>query len=339
MKLSLLALAGSLALASTLADAQALRATGRTDLPGYEGDFDHFGADVAGDRLFLAGEDGGTLEVFSLKSGARIRSVPGMETPHAIHFDAKRQRIVVSNSGAGLSKVLDAKSYAVVDTVRLPPGADSMTYDAGLDRLWLVTGGKNASPKQPKTTATQVDPATGKPLREVVFDTDFTEGMVAERKGSRLFVNVAGRNEIAVLDKATGQQLALWPVKEGEANSQIDLDEAHGRLFLITRKPFKLVVVDTTTGASVASFEAPPRANGVIFDAKHQRVYVPGDGYVSVVQQQDADHYREVERVPSEHGAKTGFLVPELNRLYLAVGGSDKGKASLLGYDVLPDAR
>lgn len=34
---------------------------GHVDLPGYEGDFDHFEADVAGNRLFLAAEDHGTL--------------------------------------------------------------------------------------------------------------------------------------------------------------------------------------------------------------------------------------------------------------------------------------
>jgi len=43
-----------------------LQLLGRTALAGYEGDFDHLAADPAGHRLFLAGEDGGTLEVFDL---------------------------------------------------------------------------------------------------------------------------------------------------------------------------------------------------------------------------------------------------------------------------------
>ncbi|MFG6489996.1 hypothetical protein ACG04R_25190 [Roseateles sp. BYS78W] len=327
---------GAAAPLAAAADGAALRLLGRTEIPNYDGDFDHFGADIKGNRLFLAGEDGGTLEVFDLKSGARVKTVPGMETPHAVHFDAKKNRLIVSNSGDGLSKVLDGKTYAVLDTIKIAPGADVMSYDPSLNRLWFVTGGKNAVTKLPRTMVTQVDAATGKPVGEVVFDTDFTEGIVAEQKGSRAFVNVAGKSEIAVLDKKSGQQLALWPVKEGENNSQIDLDEANKRLFIITRKPFKLVVINTDTGASVASFDAPGRTNGMMFDAANRRIYAAGDDYVGVFRQVDADHYEELARVPSEKGAKTAFLVPELKRLYVAVGGSDKTKAGLLRYEVLP---
>ena len=341
MRMNIRALVAARVLAAptlSFADAAAttpLRFLGRTDLAGYEGDFDHFGADVKGNRLFLAGEDGGTLEVFDLRSGTHLKTVKGMETPHAIHYEPKTNRLFVSNSGDSLSKVVDGKSYAVIDTIKLTPGADVMSYDASSRHLWFVTGGKNASTKLSKTTVARVDVDTGKTLGETTFDTDFTEGIVAEQAGSRVFVNVAGKSEIAVLDKKTGQLLATWPVKEGQNNSQIDLDEKNKRLFLITRKPFKFVVVNTETGQSVASFDAPGRTNGMMFDAANRRIYAAGDDYVAVYRQRDADHYEEIARVPSEKGAKTAFLVPELHRLYLAVGGSEKTKAGLLRYEVV----
>jgi DNA-binding beta-propeller fold protein YncE len=322
--------------ASEATAAETLRLLGRTELASYQGDFDHLAADVKGNRLFLAGEDGGTLEVFDLRSGAHLKTVPGMETPHAIHYEPKTNRLFVSNSGDGLSKILDGKSYAVLGTIKLAPGADVMSYDASSRRLWFVTGGKNATTKMPTTVVSQVDAVSAKPVGEITFDTDFTEGIVAEQAGSRIFVNVAGKSEIAVLDKKSGQLLTTWPVKEGQNNSQIDLDEKNKRLFVITRKPFKLVVVNTETGASVASFDAPARTNGMMFDKANRRVYAAGDDYIGVFQQIDADHYEELARVPSEKGAKTAHLVPELRRLYVAVGGSDKTKAGLLRYEVVP---
>jgi DNA-binding beta-propeller fold protein YncE len=321
---------------SHAAAAETLRLLGRTELASYDGDFDHFAADVKGNRLFLAGEEGGTLEVFNLRTGAHIKTVSGMETPHAIHYEPGKNRLIVSNSGNGLSKVLDGKSYAVLGTIKLTPGADVMSYDASSRRLWFVTGGKNASNKMPTTVVSQVDADSGKPIGDVTFDTDFTEGIVAEQTGSRVYINVAGKSEIAVLDKKTRQLLATWPVKEGQNNSQIDLDEKNKRLFVITRKPFKLVVIDTGTGRSVASFDAPARTNGMMFDKANRRIYAAGDDYVGVFQQIDADHYEELARVPSEKGAKTALLVPELRRLYVAVGGSDKNKAGLLRYEVVP---
>ncbi|MGM3411594.1 YncE family protein [Ralstonia holmesii] len=333
---TVLALAASTLLSNVAVAGEPLRLLSRTDLPGYDGDFDHFGADIKGNRLFLAGEDGGTLEVFDLRSGAHLKTVKGMETPHAIHYEPKSNRLFVSNSGASLSKVLDGKSYAVTGTVKLTPGADVMSYDASSRRLWFVTGGKNAPTKMTKTLVTQVDVDSGKTLGETTFDTDFTEGIVVEQAGSRVFINVAGKGEIAVLDKKTGQPLATWQVKEGKDNSQIDLDEKNKRLFVITRKPFKLVVINTETGQSVASFDAPGRTNGMMFDAKNHRIYAAGDDYVAVFQQRDADHYEEIARVPSEKGAKTAFLVPELQRLYVAVGGSAQTKAGLLRYEVMP---
>ena len=319
------------------AAAETLKPLGRTDMAGYDGDFDHFGMDLKGNRLFLAGEDGNTLEVFNLRSGAHEKTIKDMDEPHAIYFDAAHQRLTVSNSGDSLSKVLDARTYALKDTIRIAPGADVMSYDPSTNRLWFVVGGKNAKAKLPKVTIAQVDATTGQPVGEnFQFDTDFTEGIAFEQKGSRAFINVAGLSEVAVVDKKTGKLQATWPIKEGQNPSQIDLDEAHKRLFVITRKPFKLVIINTDTGASVASFDAPGRTNGMMFDKANHRIYAAGDDYIGVFHQIDADHYEELAHVPSEKGAKTAFLVPELKLLYVAVGGSANAKAGLLRYEVLP---
>ena len=110
--------AGLTSLASVAAD-EPLRLLGRTYVPNFEGDFDHFGVDVKGNRLFLAGEDKGTLEVFDLKTGRHVKTVKGLDTPHAIHYLSGKDRIIVTDSGDGMSKVLDGKTYAIVDTIKL----------------------------------------------------------------------------------------------------------------------------------------------------------------------------------------------------------------------------
>src|SRR5207248_8985125 len=141
----------------------------------------------------------------------------------------------------------------------------------------------------------------------------FTEGIAAEQKGNRIFINVAGKHAVAVVDKKTRKVVATWPIKEGQNNSPIGLDEDNKRLFIVTRKPFKLVVLDTDTGKSVASFDAPDRTNELQFDKANRRIYLAGDDYVAVFQQKDADRYEEIARVKSEKGAKTAIFVPELN--------------------------
>jgi DNA-binding beta-propeller fold protein YncE len=212
-----------------------------------------------------------------------------------------------------------------------------MSYDASRKRLWLVTGGKNATVKMNDTTISEIDALTGRHLGDVKFDTDFTESIAFEQKGDRAFVNVSGKHHVAVLDKATRKVIATWPIKEGENNAPIALDEAHKRLFLVTRKPFKLVVLDTDTGRSIASFEAPKRTNELIFDQANRRLYLTGDEYIAVFQQKDANTYQEIARVPSAPGAKTAILVPEIKRLFVAVSpGGGKTGGAVLRYDVIP---
>ena len=58
-----------------------------------------------------------------------------------------------------------------------------------------------------------------------------------------------------------------------------------------------------------------------------------------VFEQKDANSYEELPHVPSAPGAKTGILIPELKRLYVAVSpGEAKTGAAILRYDVAPAA-
>src|ERR1700751_67482 len=120
---------------------------GRTELPGYTGDFDDFAVDLQGNRLFLAAEDHGTLEVFELRSGKHLRSVGGFETPHSIFLVPQTHRLLVTD-GSDSIKLLDAGSLAPAGVIKLHPGADSIGFDSGSGHLYVVTGGKDVKLKE-----------------------------------------------------------------------------------------------------------------------------------------------------------------------------------------------
>src|ERR1700737_3947991 len=58
-----------------------LKLIATTPMPGFTGDFDHFGLDLKGNRLFLAAEEHKTVEVFDLRTGARTHSIEGFAHP------------------------------------------------------------------------------------------------------------------------------------------------------------------------------------------------------------------------------------------------------------------
>jgi DNA-binding beta-propeller fold protein YncE len=328
-------LAEPAALAEAAAAAPAMRQEGRVELPGYTGDFDHFGVDVAGKRLFLAAEDHGTIEVFDLGSGRHLKTIGGVEQPHGILYLAKHNRLLVTDSGSGYTKVFDATSYKPIGSIKLALGADSMTYDPGSESMYVVTGGKNGQMKE--SFLVKLDPRTGEPLAQRMFDTDKVEAMAVEHKGSHLYLNVTGKNEVAVLDKKTLDVVKTWPITAGKTNAAMALDEAHARLFVVTRKPYQLLVLDTVTGATVATFTAPERTNEAIYDERNHRVYLAGDDFIHVIQQTGADHYKALEPIATAKGAKTAIYVPQLNRLFAAVSPGDaKTVAAILRFEVAP---
>lgn len=336
-------LAATLCVFGAAAQAQAagapLQLAGKTPIAGYDGDFDHLAADVHGSRLFVAGEDAGTLEVFDLRDGRHLRTVRDMGTPHGLRLLPQQNRLLVTNSGGdGMSMLLDAASLRRVGAIPLTRGADALGFDASTGRAWIVAGGKNAEPKLPYTRVADVDVRSGRIHGELRFDTDFVEGVAIEQHGSRAFINVAGLHQVAVVDKNTHKLLQTWTLQEGRDNSAIALDEANGRLFVITRKPFKLLVLDSHDGHTVASFDAPQRTNDMFYDAQNRRIYLLGDDYVASIQQVDANTYRELPHVASAKGAKTGLLVPEHGLLYVAVAGSKEQPAELLRYRVRSEA-
>ena len=307
---------------------------GSVTLPGYTGDFDHFAVDQVRGRLLLAAEDHGTVEVFDLNSGKHLQTIGGFQTPHSILIRPGAATILVTDSGRGMSKLLDASTYAVKGVVTLVPGADSIGYDPKENVAYVVTGGKDVDMATSELAA--VDPDTGKKLRAITLQDNHVEAMALETSGNRLFINLTQTNKLAVIDRSSMKIIALWPVRAAEQNAMVAMDEPHHRLFVGCRKPGLVVVMNSDTGAVTNSAPSPLRSDQILFDQTANRLYSPGgEGNVAVYDTSDPDHLKTIAKVPSAPGAKTGILVPERKELILAASpGDTKAIAKVLTFSV-----
>src|SRR5260370_35005812 len=78
-----------------------------------------------------------------------------------------------------------------------------------------------------------------------------------------------------------------------------------------------LVILDSKNGRSVGSFSTGARADEIIFDQAHHRIYVAtGEGKIYPYDEMDADHFKPLPPIPSAPGAKTAVLSPAGSRLY-----------------------
>jgi hypothetical protein len=312
-----------------------LTPAGSAEFPGYTGDFDHFAIDAKGGRLFLAGEEGAELEVLDLKTGAVIKRLKGFGTPHSVFYMPATNELLVID-GDKPSPVLDADTLATKRTYDLPKGADSVGFDSSTGHLWVVTGGKDVPQKD--SNLLEIDPATGEVVKSVHFDADHVEAMAVEQNGPSLYINVTDKNVLAAVDKASGKIMKTWPIKEAEQNAPIAIDEKTHRLFVVTRQPGKLLVLNADSGATIAAFDAPARTDEVTWDAANRRIYVTGgEGYTSVIEQDNANSYREVAKVKTLPGAKTAVVDSAQSRLWIAASpGESKAMAKVLWYSIAP---
>lgn len=304
-------------------------------LPGYTGDFDHFAVDYQRGRILLSAEDHGTLEVFSLASGDHLRTVKdGIETPHSILVRPGVDTIFLTDSGKSMSKILNADTYAEVKTVPLTVGADSSKYDAKTNTLFVVTGGKDVDMKTANLQA--VNPDTGKALRSVTFQDDHVEALTLESNGPRIFINLTQTNKLAAVDRRTMKVLHLWLVPPAQQNAMVALDEAQHRLYVVCRSPGTVVVMNSDTGAVVSTSPAPLRADDLMYDESAHRLYVPGgDGFLGIYDTSSPNRIKQIAKIPTALGAKTGLLLPHRHELVLAASPGDTGNiAKVLFYTI-----
>ena len=305
-------------------------------LPGLkDGDFDHFAPDVDGHRLFLTGEENDKVLVFDTSTNKLIHTIEESKAPHAILYRSDLKKLFVVEGDASAVKVYDGDSYKPVSEIKVSVDADSIAYDPATQYLYVVNGGREAH--TPYSLISVIDTNSSKKLRDIKINSNHVEAIVLEKSGPRMFMNITGNNAVGVMDRNKSALTATWPLPPGDKlNVAMALDEADHRLFVVTRNPGKLIVLNSDTGKVVTSVEAVGMVDDMAYDAKQKRIYVAGDQFVDVFYQKDADHYDRLGRIPGSFRAKTGILVPELNRYYLAVPHHENQEAEVRVYEVQP---
>ena len=235
----------------------------------------------------------------------------------------------------GEIKIYETDSYKPAGSIKLREGADASTYDPSTKLFYVVNGGKDA--KLPNSYISAVDVDAGKVTAEIKMDSDDVEGLIFAGSGPRMFVTVRGKNAIEVFDRNSHKQLGAWSVSEsGKRPTAVAYDEGSHRLFVGTREPAKLVVLDTDSGKIVNSYPAPAMVDDMAYDGRRKRIYFAGSEFLDVFKQTDADHYEVAGHIKTSFRAKTAILVPELNKYYLAVPHHEKQVAELRVFDVVP---
>src|SRR5215203_1469312 len=305
----------------------ALRRIQTISLPGVEGRIDHLAVDPADGRLFVAALENDTLEVVDLRSGKRVEEVRGLQEPQGVTYIPATHTLIVTEGGGSSADIYDARSLKPVDRVQLGPDPDNVRYDPVTERVYVGYGGGTDS------ALGVIDLKTNTKVTDIKLS-GHPESFQLEKDGERIFVNVPDSGEVEVVNREKGTVVASWPIKGASENFPMALDEAHHRLFVGTRSPARLLVLDTETEKTVANLGSVGDADDIFYDAKAKRIYVSGGaGAIRVFTQKDANHYEVLGEVATAEGARTSLFVPKSRRLYVAVPDYGSQQAAISVYE------
>jgi len=290
------------------------------------GRIDHFTAFPKRRLLIFAALGNNSMEIVNTFEAKVVQSIKGLNEPQGVLYVPGLDKIFVANAGSGVIKVYDGKTYGLRKSIELgaESDTDNLRWDEDSKRVFVgVVGG-----------IAMIDAATethvGKDLKG---SGGHSESFQLEKKGSRIFVNVPEDGSVVnVIDRKTGE-LTKWGLNGVKANYPMALDEDDHRLFVVTRRPPFLMVLNTDTGKEVARVSVGGSCDDVYYDAERRRIYaLGGEGFISVVQQNDSDHYTLSANIPSAVGVRTGIFFG--TSLYVGVPASGLEPAQIWNYAV-----
>ena len=295
-------------------------------LPNVGGRIDHFTFDAKRKRVIGAALGNNTVEVVDTFAGRDVHSITGAAAPQGVVYVSELNRLFVANGTDGKLRVYDGDTFKLINTLDIGEDADNVRYDPTEKRVYVAYGGDEEG------GIAVIDAASGKRLDDVAKLDAHPESFQIAASRPVIYANIATKAKVVVIDRNT-HKVTDWPLRTGKANYPMALDEADHRLFVVTRKPAQLVVLDSDSGAMVASVLCVNDSDDLYYDTARKRIYAPGgEGFISVVQQIDPDHYQSLAKIPTTIGARTGLWYEKRDRFYLAVPASSKQGAALWVY-------
>ena len=268
--------------------AQTLKKIGTIDLPGPKGQrFDYLTMDDEDHWLLSAHLGPGILYVIDVRTNKVVQAISGVPGITGLEYVPGLRKVYSSDWGEEKIGIVDLQSMKVVKRLATAAKPNGSTYAAPFHKMYVV----NTLGKAVAVVDVQKD--------EIVKTLGFKSetGMPQyDSVGRKVYVNLRNTNEIAEIDPATDSVQGIYPVEGCRYNHGMAIDSERHRAFLLCNGSKTLTVFALDTHKAVAHLPIPTGADVVKFDPGLQRIYVAcSSGYISVFEEDDAEHYRKLE--------------------------------------------
>lgn len=275
---------------------------------GGPGGWDYLTLDASGERLFVT--RGTRVDVIDTRSGKLIGTIPDTDGVHGVALAPDLKRGFTSN---GKANTVTAFDLGTLKTIKEAPvsglNPDAIVYDTATRRVFTFNGKSH--------DVTVLDPATLAVVGTLSVP-DKPEFAVTDGAGT-IFANIeSDPGQMAVIDSGRLKLRAIWALPGCARPTGLSIDREHHRLFSVCEGKV-MAVTDAMSGKPVAQVPIGEGPDAAAFDAKRKMAFSSnGEGTLTVVHQDSANHYTVAESVPTQRGARTMALDAAAGRVYLA---------------------
>ncbi len=295
-------------------------------LPGVKGRIDHLDINLKDGVVYVAALGNNTLEAVDLQQGKLLHSIKGLEEPQGVGYISRNNEIFVANGGNGDCYFYNADTFEKTGSLHLSSDADDVRYDSIAGRIYVGYGEGGIA---------IIDADSHHQTADVELAAH-PEGFQVDRKREEIFINVPDVHEIAVANMESQKTITLWKVNVAAANFPMASDDKNNRLFVVCRKPARLIVVDDTNGRILSVSECVGDADDVYYDESNKRIYVSGgEGYINIFAQQEDNTLQQIGNIPTRSGARTSLFVPALRLFIVAARATKDQEAKLMIYKAM----
>jgi YVTN family beta-propeller protein len=293
-------------------------------LLGGSGGWDYLSIDPVAHHLFIARND--RVMVVDTGSGKLLTEIPGMSHAHGVALAPTQHRGYVSNGQGNSVSVIDLESLKTLRNIPVSgQDPDSIVFDPATGHVLTMNGHSN--------TISVIDPAAGKEVATIALP-GRPEFAAVDGRG-HVFVNLEDKGELVRLDTKTDKVENVWSLAPCDSPSGLAYDAASARLFSVCDNNL-MIVTDAGNGHQVAKVAIGKGPDAAAFDAQTQLVYSSNhDGTLTIVHEDDADHYTVLANVATQQGARTLAQDPGTHLAYLVAADATPKGAPVNGFTLL----
>jgi DNA-binding beta-propeller fold protein YncE len=275
-------------------------------LPG-PGRWDLLAVDSARHHVFISRSD--RVQVMDTRDGRLVGTLDGTEGVHGIAIAAGLRRGFATDGHANAVTEFDLDTLQRIRDVRVSGSApDAVLFD-DFSRLLFVFNARS-------NNASVIDPSVDKEIGMIAFDGN--PELPASDGAGHVFVNIEDKGQLVDIDAKSMQVLHTWTLDGCEEQTGLAIDSAHARLFSACQNRV-MVVSDANDGHQLARVAIDEGPDGAVFDPQSQATFVPNgkSGTLTVIHEDDPEHFRVTQTLPTKRSARTIALDSATHHLYL----------------------